>query len=62
MTVNAAIKIIRKDAAFLGMTFDGIVRDVKLNPAAFPLSVIKAVRVYSESPVPNLRQQDLCND
>ena len=54
MTVNAAIKIIRQEAAFLGMTFDEIVEFAKHTPTAFPLSAVKAVSVYSDSPLPEL--------
>jgi hypothetical protein len=51
MTVNAAIKIIKKQAEFLNMPFDEILIFVERNPYAFPNSAVTAVGVYNNSPL-----------
>lgn len=46
MKLETAIKILEKDAKFMGITFEQILIFIERNPYAVPQNVIEAYRVY----------------
>ena len=46
MKLATAIKILEKDADFLGMRFVDFIKFVKINPLAQPVKTVEAYRVF----------------
>lgn len=52
MRLKGALTVLRKEAEFLGMTFDEVMIFIQRNPYAVPQRVIQAFGVYKkESPI-----------
>ena len=49
MTLNAAIKIIEREAEFLGRSFDWVMQNCVERPGIFKMSTVEAYKVISES-------------
>ena len=48
MRLKGAMTVLRKEAEFLGMTFDEVLIFIERNPYAVPNGVIKAFGVYKK--------------
>jgi hypothetical protein len=55
MKLETAIKVLEKDAEFMGITFEQILVFITCNPYAVPQQVIEAYSVYQ-----NYRNKELC--
>ena len=51
MKLETATKILKKDADFMGITFEQILIFIERNPYAVPHSVIEAFGVYKKETV-----------
>lgn len=57
MKLSTAIKILEKDALFMGITFDQLLTFVERNPYAVPQKVIDAYRVYRMEEIEDVSQE-----
>jgi hypothetical protein len=46
MKLKGAITVLRKEAEFLGLSFDGALAFIEKNPLAVPAKVLEAFKVY----------------
>lgn len=46
MGIKGALTVLKKEAQFLGMTFDEVLIFIERNPYACPNRVIEAIEVY----------------
>jgi hypothetical protein len=61
MKLSTAIKVLKKDAEFMGITFDQHQVFVTRNPYAVPQNVIQAYSVYQRSKELNAEQNCMVN-
>jgi len=57
MKLSTAIKILEKDALFMGITFDQLLTFVERNPYAVPQKVIDAYREYRMEEIEDVSQE-----
>ena len=46
MKLKGAITVLRKEAEFMGLSFDGVLAFIEKNPLAVPNKVLEAFKVY----------------
>lgn len=46
MKLKGAITILKKDAEFMGLSFDGVLAFIEKNPLAVPSKVLEAFKIY----------------
>ena len=61
MKLTTAIKILEKDAEFMGITFEQILVFITRNPYAVPQQVIEAYSVYQRNKELNAEQNCMVN-
>jgi len=61
MKLSTAIKVLKKDAEFMGLTFDQYQVFVTRNPYAVPQKVIEAYSVYQRNKELNAEQNCMVN-
>jgi len=57
MKLKGAITVLRKEAEFLGMTFDELLIFIVRNPYAVKCSTIDAYKVYNRCVLPQFRKE-----
>ena len=57
MKLKGAITVLRKEAEFLGMTFDELLIFIVRNPYAVKNSTIDAYKVYNRCVLPQFRKE-----
>lgn len=60
MKLETAIKVLEKDAKFMGITFNQILVFIARNPYAVPQRVIEAFGVYQKQTVRERRAEQNC--
>ena len=46
MKLKGAITVLRKEAEFMGLSFDDVLKFIEKNPLAVPSKVLEAFKVY----------------
>jgi hypothetical protein len=60
MKLSTAIKVLKKDAEFMGITFEQILVFITRNPYAVPQKVIEAYGVYQNQRNKELNAEQNC--